>query len=152
MGSAPEWLELAITLAGICRSSLRQSKPGRIGQAGSLPQPSVTGWRIDHYRLFRQGSATGARINLAFETLYVRLAALAEGGAAPGANRAMDIAEEHRRLIATCNCDCTYETHLQLAEMYVRDAAYTTVHEGISPGLAAYLRAAIRANAMRNGS
>ncbi|GAA1507348.1 MerR family transcriptional regulator [Streptomyces albidochromogenes] len=78
------------------------------------------------------------------------LVAAMEDGAAPDSVRAMDLAEEHRSLISRNHYDCDYATHVCLAEMYVADERFTTSIDAAKPGLAAYLRAAILANAARH--
>jgi MerR family transcriptional regulator, thiopeptide resistance regulator len=64
---------------------------------------------------------------------------------------AMDAAEEHRQHISRWFYDCTYEIHRGLGQLYVDDPRFTATYDGIAPGLAAYLRDAIVANAGRNG-
>ncbi|MEU5213401.1 MerR family transcriptional regulator [Streptomyces sp. NPDC020742] len=77
-------------------------------------------------------------------------AALMESGAEPGSPAAMDLAEEHRQQISRNFYDCTFEIHTGLAEMYTADERFTATFEKIKPGLAAYLRRAILANAARH--
>lgn len=62
---------------------------------------------------------------------------------------AMDAAEQHRQHISRWFYDCTPEIHVGLGEMYVADPRFSATYESIGPGLAAYLRDAIRANAAR---
>ena len=75
--------------------------------------------------------------------------ALMDAGAAPDSEEAMDLAEEHRLHICRNFYDCDYEIHTGLAEMYVTDHRFTAVYDEARPGLAAYLREAILANAVR---
>lgn len=72
-----------------------------------------------------------------------------ESGAAPESEEAMDLAEEHRRQIGESFYDCSYEIHAGLAEMYVADERFAATYESIRPGMAAFLRDAILANAIR---
>jgi hypothetical protein len=60
----------------------------------------------------------------------------------------MDLAEEHRLSIQTFY-DCPPEMHRGLGEMYVADERFTRTYEDVAPGLAAWLRDAINANADR---
>ncbi|OEJ40207.1 transcriptional regulator [Streptomyces agglomeratus] len=90
------------------------------------------------------------RIKAEGEENTARLVAAMEDGAAPGSVRAMDLAEEHRALISRNHYDCGYEMHVCLAEMYVADERFTTSIDAAKPGLAAYLREAILANAARH--
>jgi DNA-binding transcriptional MerR regulator len=80
-----------------------------------------------------------------------RLVAAMRSGAAPDSVAAMDAAEEHRQHISRWFYDCTYEIHVGLGQMYVDDPRFTATYEAIAPGLAAYLNAAIQANAARHG-
>ncbi|MEU0396812.1 MerR family transcriptional regulator [Streptomyces sp. NPDC006208] len=79
-----------------------------------------------------------------------RYDALMEAGEQPTGERAMDLAEEHRRHICTWFYDCTYEVHTCLGEMYVSDERFTAFYDTIRPGMAVHLRDAILANAVRN--
>ncbi|MFF3689892.1 MerR family transcriptional regulator [Streptomyces sp. NPDC002187] len=79
-----------------------------------------------------------------------RYKALMEAGEQPTGERAMDLAEEHRRHICTWFYDCTYEIHTCLGEMYVSDERFTAFYDEIRPGMAVHLRDAILANAVRN--
>jgi DNA-binding transcriptional MerR regulator len=82
--------------------------------------------------------------------LYERAAGLMRAGVAAGSAAAMDLAEEHRDQISRWFYDCSYEIHRGLGEMYVADARFTATIDAAAPGLAAYLRDAILANAARH--
>ncbi|MGX1884531.1 MerR family transcriptional regulator [Streptomyces sp. NPDC055287] len=90
------------------------------------------------------------RIKAEGEENTAGLVAAMEAGAAPDSVRAMDLAEEHRALICRNHYDCGYDMHVCLAEMYVADERFTTSIDAAKPGLAAYLREAILANAARH--
>jgi DNA-binding transcriptional MerR regulator len=79
-----------------------------------------------------------------------RFVALLEAGEDPESEAAMDVAEEHRQFIRRHHYDCTYEIHRGLAEMYISDERFTRNIDKLKPGLAAYQRAAILANAARH--
>ena len=64
---------------------------------------------------------------------------------------AMDAAEEHRQHIARWFYDCGYDIHRGLGTMYVEDERFTRNYDTDAPGLAAYIRDAIHANATRAG-
>jgi DNA-binding transcriptional MerR regulator len=93
----------------------------------------------DWKRMQDENADWGARYN-----------ALMESGEQPTGERAMDLAEEHRRHICTWFYDCTYEIHTCLGEMYVSDERFTAFYDEIRPGMAEHLRDAILANAVRN--
>ncbi len=60
---------------------------------------------------------------------------------------ARELAEQHRQFLTTWFYDCGYAMHRQLGEMYVADPRFTQVYDVVEPGLAAYVRDAIVANA-----
>ena len=78
-----------------------------------------------------------------------RLATLMQSGAAAASEEAMDAAGEHRRHITRWFYECSSEMHVGLGEMYVADPRFKASYEEISPGLAEYLRDAMKANAER---
>ncbi|MGW4819431.1 MerR family transcriptional regulator [Streptomyces sp. NPDC004227] len=84
------------------------------------------------------------------DAIHRRMAALLDAGTPAGSEAAMDVAEEHRRFISGSYYDCGYEMHTCLAQMYVADPRFTATYEKVRPGLAAYLREAILANAERH--
>lgn len=90
------------------------------------------------------------RIQAEGDALNRRLAALMESGTEPDSGAAMDLAEEHRQQICRNFYDCGYEIHTGLAEMYVADERFTRNIDRVKTGLAAYLREAILANAVRH--
>jgi hypothetical protein len=63
----------------------------------------------------------------------------------------MDAAEAHRQHISRWFYECTPQIHAGLGEMYVADPRFTATYEAVEPGLAGYVRDAIRANAARQG-
>ncbi|MFF4832729.1 MerR family transcriptional regulator [Streptomyces sp. NPDC001315] len=79
-------------------------------------------------------------------------AALMDEGERPSSERAMDLAEAHRRHITKWFFECHVKTHLGLAEMYVSDERFREFYESMHPGLAEHLRAAITANAARQAA
>ncbi|WP_336206869.1 MerR family transcriptional regulator [Nonomuraea sp. LPB2021202275-12-8] len=80
------------------------------------------------------------------------LVAAYKAGLPPDGEQAMDLAERHRGHITRWFYTCTYEIHRGLGELYVSDPRFTAVYDAQAPGLAAYLRFAIAANACRRGS
>ncbi|WP_156727387.1 MerR family transcriptional regulator [Streptomyces apocyni] len=90
------------------------------------------------------------RINDEFAAIHARMGDLLARGLPADSAEAMDVAEEHRGFISRHHYACSYDIHTGLGEMYVADERFTAFYESIRPGLAAYLRDAIRANAARN--
>jgi hypothetical protein len=64
----------------------------------------------------------------------------------------MDAAEAHRRHIHDRFYELDHQFHRNLADMYVADPRFTKTYEDQEPGLAAYVRDAIHANADRHGA
>ncbi|GAA2208027.1 hypothetical protein GCM10009850_034850 [Nonomuraea monospora] len=82
--------------------------------------------------------------------LGTRLANALRSGSPADGDVAMDLAEEHRAHISRWFYECTYEIHRGLGDLYVSDPRFTTSLDATAPGLAAYLRSAITANAQRH--
>ncbi|GHF55672.1 HTH-type transcriptional activator TipA [Streptomyces mashuensis] len=81
-----------------------------------------------------------------------RLLAAHDAGEAPGSTAVMDLAEDHRAHIARWFTPCPPEMHCRIADEYVEDPrAFALVVPAPEqrPGLAAYLRTAVHANAER---
>ncbi|MFF2849811.1 MerR family transcriptional regulator [Streptomyces sp. NPDC058001] len=90
-----------------------------------------------------------ARIQAESDALTRRFVALMEAGEPAESEAATDAAEDHRGWIAQHHYPCPYEMHVCLGEMYVTDERFTRNIDKAKPGLAAYQRAAILANAAR---
>ncbi len=75
-------------------------------------------------------------------------AALNAGSPATG-DVAMALAEAHRQHIGRWYYECPYEMHRCLGAMYIDDPRFTANIDKTTPGLAAYMRNAIIANADR---
>jgi MerR family transcriptional regulator, thiopeptide resistance regulator len=90
-----------------------------------------------------QVKAEAEAVNAAF------VAALASGAPATS-EAAMDAAEQHRRHIHDRFYDLTHDFHRGLADMYVADPRFAKTYDDLAPGLAAYVRDAIHANADRH--
>ncbi|WP_030199654.1 MerR family transcriptional regulator [Streptomyces sp. NRRL S-87] len=92
------------------------------------------------------------RIRAEGDALNGRLLALMEAGEPADSEAAMDAAEEHRAQMSRNFYDCPHAMHRCLGEMYVADVRFTENIDKAGPGLAAYLSAAIVANAERHGA
>jgi DNA-binding transcriptional MerR regulator len=89
------------------------------------------------------------RIRAEAEDLEARFAAALADGAAADSERAMDLAEEHRRQIDGTYYDCPPAMHAALGRMYVEDERFAAHYDGRAPGLARYVSTAVQANAAR---
>lgn len=63
---------------------------------------------------------------------------------------AMAGAAAHRKSISDWWYDCSYEMHVNLAQMYVADERFSEFYEQIHSGLSQYVHDAIFANALAN--
>ncbi|MEV1179238.1 MerR family transcriptional regulator [Nonomuraea sp. NPDC049784] len=82
-------------------------------------------------------------------TVTADLAAAFQTGRPADGRHAMDLAERHRGHITRWFYTCTHDLHRCLGDLYAGDPRYTAVYDTHAPGLAAYLRQAIHANARR---
>jgi len=83
--------------------------------------------------------------------VYADAIAALKAGKAPTDPAVMDVAERHRLAIDRWFYPCSTTMHCGLADMYEADDRFRSFFEGHAAGLAAYLSAAIRANAQRAG-
>jgi DNA-binding transcriptional MerR regulator len=89
------------------------------------------------------------RIKAESNEITAGLAAAMTSGAAATSKTAMDLVEQHRRLISKWFYDCSYQIHVGLAERYIADLRFTATYDNVAPGLAQYTHHAILANAAR---
>ncbi|WP_240134293.1 MerR family transcriptional regulator [Streptomyces sp. MUM 178J] len=109
-------------------------------------------YRESRRRAARYTKEDWQRIQAEGEEVTTRFVALMEAGEPAESEAAMDAAEEHRLWISRSHYECSYEMHRCLGEMYVDDVRFTENIDKAKPGLAAYERAAILANAARHGA
>lgn len=100
-------------------------------------------------RTSRYGKADWERIRSDGERDLAAYAAAYAAGLPADSEQAMDAAEAHRRSIDRAFYDCSREMHVGLGEMYVSDPRFAATYDRVAPGLAAYVRDAIAANARR---
>jgi DNA-binding transcriptional MerR regulator len=106
-------------------------------------------WKQSQSRTKRYTKADWAQVKAEMDAVNAAfVAALASGKPATG-RAAMDAAEQHRLHIHERFYDLDHAFHRGLADMYVADPRFTKTYEDIAPGLAAYVRDAIHANADR---
>jgi hypothetical protein len=79
-------------------------------------------------------------------------AGLLGSGVPADADDATTAAEAHRQHISRWFYECSPQTHVGLAQMYVADPRLTTHYERRAPGLAQYVHDAILANAAGAGA
>lgn len=106
-------------------------------------------WRQSRQRTARYTKADWQQVKAEGDAATARLAAAKRAGLSADGAEAMAAAEAHRAHISRWFYDCPPEMHAGLGEMYVADPRFTATFEAIEPGLAAYARDAIAANAAR---
>jgi DNA-binding transcriptional MerR regulator len=89
------------------------------------------------------------RLGQEAEAISAALADALRRGLPATGDAAMDLAEQARVHIDRWFYPCSHEMHRNLGEMYVADPRFAKHYEDIHPGLAVYVRDAIRANAER---
>ncbi|HVV77314.1 MAG TPA: MerR family transcriptional regulator [Mycobacteriales bacterium] len=73
-------------------------------------------------------------------------------GVGAGSEAGMALAEQHRQFLSRWFYDCDHAMHRSLGESYVADGRFTATFDSVEPGLAAYVRDAIVANATAHGA
>ena len=99
-------------------------------------------------RTSRYGEEDWLRAKAEQQSVAHELAACCAAGLPADSARTMAAAEAHRTHISRWYYECTYEIHAGLADMYLADPRFTAHYEDQMPGLAAYVQAAIYANAL----
>lgn len=85
------------------------------------------------------------------EAIMTKIAEVFRAGSPADSEAAMDAVEAHRAQISQRFYECTPAMQVQLGEGYVSDPRFKATYEAIEPGLAVWVRDAIRANAARAG-
>ncbi|MCB9672329.1 MAG: MerR family transcriptional regulator [Alphaproteobacteria bacterium] len=96
-------------------------------------------------RTSRYTKADWAAMREDLARVEARLAELLRAGVAPGHPDALQAAEAHRQHISRWFYDCTPEIHAGLGEMYADDPRFAAHYDALAPGLAVFVREAIRA-------
>lgn len=89
-------------------------------------------------------------VTAATHALHADLAAALQAGVVAGSEAGKALAERHRTLLSTY-FDCTHAMHVCLGRMYESDPGFRAYYDAIAPGLAAWLREVIDANAAAHG-
>ncbi|MHA3837147.1 MerR family transcriptional regulator [Terrabacter sp. AAH1] len=109
-------------------------------------------WKQSAARTKRYTKADWAEVKAEMEAVNSAFVRALQSGEPATGEAAMDAAEQHRRHIHDRFYDLDHTFHRGLADMYVADPRFTKTYEDIAPGLAAYVRDAIHANADRHGA
>lgn len=102
-------------------------------------------WQQSKRRTRRYGEAEWRTIREEQQSLHEQLAELQRQGAAATDPRAQTLAEAHRAHLDRWFYAVPPPVHLGLADLYVEDPRFRATYDAVSPGLAVFLRDAIRA-------
>jgi DNA-binding transcriptional MerR regulator len=106
-------------------------------------------WKQSQARTSRYTKADWAAVKAEQLAVGQAFVAALQAGEPPTSEAATAAAEAHRRSIERFY-DCSYAMQRGLADMYIADPRFTKTYEDMAPGLAAYVRDAIHANADRH--
>ena len=109
-------------------------------------------WKQSQSRTERYTKADWAKVKAEADAINAAFVAAQSAGEPATSGAAMDAAEQHRLHIHDRFYDLDHTFHRGLADMYVADPRFMKTYEDIAPGLAAYVRDAIHANADRHAS
>jgi len=107
-------------------------------------------WKQSASRTGRYTAADWAEVKAEMEAVNAAFIAALQAGEPATSAAAMDAAEAHRMHIHERFYDLSHDFHRGLGDMYVADPRFTKTYEDLAPGLAAYVRDAIHANAERH--
>jgi len=107
-------------------------------------------WRQSRERTAGYTKEDWAQIKAEEDAVTVAFVEAKQAGERATGKRAMDAAEAHRRHIHERFYDLPYAMHRGLGDMYVTEERLAKTYDDREPGLAAYVRDAIHANADRH--
>lgn len=95
------------------------------------------------------GKADWIRVKEEGAALLAEYAASQSAGEPADSVRAMDVAEANRQHISRWFYACSPQMHRGLGDLYVADERFAAYYDAAGPGLSAYVRDAVHANADR---
>lgn len=107
-------------------------------------------WRQSQQRTSGYTKADWAAVKVEQDEVNAAFVTALQSGEPASSDAAMDAAEQHRGHIEKWFYQVPYAMHRGLGDMYVADPRFTQTYEDLAPGLAAYVRDAIHANADRH--
>jgi DNA-binding transcriptional MerR regulator len=108
-------------------------------------------WEQSRRRTHRYTEQDWVEVEAETEAIMARIAGVFRTGHPADSTEAMDAVEAHREQMSRRFYDCSHEMQVGLGELYVSDPRFTATYEDLAPGLAEWVRDAIRANAARAG-
>lgn len=126
--------------------------PGQYADEARERWGQTDAYRESHRRTSGYTKEDWQRLGAESEAIEQELAECLALGLPADAPRARAAAERHRLHIDTWFYPCSSEMHVGLADMYVADPRFTAHYDDRAPGLAEYVRDAVYANALADGS
>lgn len=109
-------------------------------------------WQQSQARTTTYTKADWERVKAEDEACNAAFVAAMQAGLPATSTEAMDAAELARQHVTAWFYDLSPDMHRNLADMYVADPRFTRTYEDVRPGLAAYVRDAVHANADRHAT
>ena len=109
-------------------------------------------WKQSQSRTKRYSKADWAEVKAEMDAVNDAFITALQAGEPATSVAAMDAAEAHRLHIHERFYDISHDFHRGLADMYVADPRFTKTYDDLAPGLAAYVKEAIHANADRHAT
>ena len=109
-------------------------------------------WKQSQSRTKRYSKADWAEVKAEMDAVNDAFITALQAGEPATSVAAMDAAEAHRLHIHERFYDISHDFHRGLADMYVADPRFTKTYDDLAPGLAAYVKEAIHANADRHAA
>ena len=109
-------------------------------------------WKQSQSRTTRYSKADWAEVKAEMDAVNAAFITALQAGEPATSVAAMDAAEAHRLHIHERFYDISHDFHRGLADMYVADPRFAKTYDDLAPGLAAYVKEAIHANADRHAT
>lgn len=111
---------------------------------------STEAYRESQRRTSEYSEDDWRRLGAESDVIEQELADCLRAGLSEDSDRVRAAVEQHRRHIDTWFYPCSHEMQAALADMYVADERFAAHYDSREPGLAAYVRDAIHANALQS--
>ncbi len=108
-------------------------------------------WAQSQARTARYSKADWVAVKAEGDALNADFAAALAAGEPADGDVATAVAERHRRHVCERFSEMSHAMHRSVSQLYVDDPRFTATYEAVAPGLAAYVRDAVHANAARHG-
>ncbi len=108
-------------------------------------------WKTSQARARGYSKDDWARIQAEADAITHTFIEAMQRGEAADSETAMALAESHREHIDRHHYPCDHPMHANVAAMYTADPRFQAHYDRQADGLAAYIEAAVRANAARHG-